>query len=173
MELKEKVLELLKEPDVINICGMELREIGYHFKCAENQLKPIINELKREKLIVAVPFKRAGRWYLKYYSPPQNPKPIRERIEAIFTELAIPPFVRTRVFRGAKVIFVGEWEKKPGFTIIDYSEDPPLIFHDRLAGGKKKEIVNHKHRSKFECNKDGKVIWYNYIGQKTQILEDE
>jgi hypothetical protein len=173
LTLKEKVLELLKDPDVINKCGLNFYDIRPRFDCTEYQLKTIINELKKENLIVAVPFKRARRWHLSYYSPPQNAIPVRERIEEVFTELAIPPFVRTRVFRGAEVMFVGEWGKKPGFTIIDYSEDPPLIFHSRLAGGKKNEIVNYKSRSKYRCNKDGKVIWYSYIGQKKEVFEEK
>lgn len=52
--------------------------------------------------------------------------------------------------------------KNPGFTIIDYSEDTLLVFHDRLADGDKNEIVDFKHRSKYRCTKDNKVIWYNY-----------
>lgn len=171
MALKEKVLELLKKPDVVNKYGMELFEIKDYFECAESQLNNIIKELKREKLVVAVPFKRAGRWYLKYYSPPHNKIPVCDRIEEIFTELAIPPWVKTRVFRGAEVIFVGEYGKRPGFTIIDYSEDPPLIFHDRFAGGNKNEIVNYKNRSKYKCSKDRRVKWYNYRGQKIQMPE--
>jgi len=171
LALKEKALELLKKPNVVNKYGMELYEIKDYFECAESQLNNTVKELKREKLIVAIPFKRAERWYLKYYSPPHNKIPVRDRIKEIFTELAIPPWVKTRVFRGAEVIFVGEYGKRPGFTIIDYSRAPPLRFRDRFAGGNKNEIVNYRSRSKYKCNKDGRVIWYNYRGQKIQIPE--
>ena len=165
--LKDKVLELLKKSDVVNKHGLDFDEIKNNFDCTKSELKSIINELKREKLIVAIPIRRAGRWYLNYYSPPYNETPIRDRIEEIFTELAIPPWVKTRVFRGAEVIFVGEYGKKPGFTIIDYSEDPPLIFHHKLAGGNANEIVNHSSRSKYKCEKDGRIRWYSYLGQKS------
>ena len=56
MALKEKALELLKKPNVVNKYGMELYEIKDYFECAESQLNNIIKELKREKLVVAVPF---------------------------------------------------------------------------------------------------------------------
>ena len=165
--LKDKVLELLKKSDVIKKYGLEFDDIKDDLDCTDSELKRIIKELKREKSIVAIPFRRAGSWYLNYYSPPYNETPIRDRIDEIFTELAIPPWLKTRVFRGAEVIFVGEYGKTPGFIIIDYSEDPPLIFHDKLAGGNANEIVDHSRRSKYKCEKDGGIIWYSYIGKKS------
>lgn len=165
---KDVVLELLKKPQIVSSDGMEFDEIRDHFKCGESELKRIIKELKRNESIVAIPFRRAGRWYLKYYSPPCNKTPVRDRIEEVFTQLAIPLWVKTRVFRGSKVIFIGEFEKEPGFTIIDYSEDPPLIFHNRLAGGERNEIINHRSRSKYQCKKRGRIIWYNYRGEKVE-----
>jgi hypothetical protein len=158
LPLKEKVLELLRRPDVVDKYGMEFYEVKDYFRCTKSELNNIVKELKREQLVVAIPFKRAGRWYLKYYSPPHNEIPVRDRIEEIFTELAIPPWVKTRVFRGAKMIFVGEYGKRPGFTIIDYSEDSPLIFRSKLAGGSKNEIINYRKRSKYKCKRDGRVI---------------
>ena len=167
--MKEKVLELLRKPDVISKYGLEFHEIKDYFGCDDKQLKNMIKELKKEKLIAAIPFKRAGRWYLRYYSPPHGKTPVRDRIEEILTELAIPPWVKTRVFRGAKVIFVGEYGKTPGFTIINYSEDPTLVFRDRFAGGDPNEIVNYKSRSKYKCSKDDRVIWYNYNGKRIRL----
>ena len=167
MVTKEEVINVLKRPEVISNHGMEFDEIKDHFNCSESELNMIIKESKRNGSIVAISFRRAGRWYLKYYSPPYNETPIHDRIEEIFIELAIPPWVKTRVFRGAEVIFVGEYGKKPGFIIIDYSENPPLIFHDRFAGGKANEIVDQCSRSKYKCEKDDRIIWYSYIGKKS------
>lgn len=171
MSFREHVLDYLKNPNVVKNYGVELREIKDHYGFTDRQLNETIRELKSEKLVVAVPFKQAGRWHFRYYSPPTNKIPIRNRIEDIFTELAIPPWVKTRVFRGAHVIFVGEFGKEPGFTIIDYSEDTPLVFHDRFAGGNRNEIVDYKYRSKYKCTKDDRVIWYSYKGQKVQVSE--
>ena len=167
--LKEKVLEQLKKPDIIKEYGMSVDELQSHFECTISEMKRIIKELRREDLIVAIPFRHAGMWYWRYYSPPHNEIPLLNRIEEIFTALAIPPWVKTRVFRGAQVIFVGEYGKKPGFTIIDYSEEPPLIFRDKLASGNKSEIINYKKRSKYKCEKDGRIKWYNYRGKRIQI----
>lgn len=169
MSLRKNLLELLKKPDVVNNCGIELHEIQGHLKCTESELSKVINELKREKSLVAIPFKHGLTWCLRFYSPPYNKTPIRNRIEEVFTELAIPPWVKTRVFRGTQVIFVGEYGKQPGFTIIDYFEDDPLVFHDKFAGGEANEIVNYKTRSKYKCTKGNKVIWYGYRGQKSSV----
>jgi len=163
---REEVIKVLKLSDVISNNGMEFDEIKDHFNCTEYELNIIIKELKRNKSIVAIPFKRAGRWYLKYYSPPNNKTPVRDRIENVFTQLAIPPWVKTRVFRGSKVIFVGEYEKESGFTIIDYNKEPPLIFHDRLSGGEKNEITNYRSRSKFRCKRGEEIFWYTYRGER-------
>ena len=173
MTLKENVLELLKRPETIDEYGIELYDICRYFERNEREIKSIINELKREKMIVAIPFKQGYHWYLKYYFPPHNEIPIYTRIEEIFTELAIPPWIKTRVFRGANVIFIGDYNKKPGFTIIDYSESPPLIFHNKLAGGNRKEIINYKKKSKYRCEKEERIVWYNYNGKKVSDNRSE
>ena len=166
MVSKKEVTELLEKPEVISNHGMEFDDIKHHFNCSEHELSMIIKESKRDGSIVAMPFRRAGRWYLRYYSPPHSNEPVHERIEGVFTQLAIPLWVKPRIFRGSNVIFVGEFDKKPGFTIIDYNEDPPLIFHNRLAGGEKNEITNYKSRSKFRCKRGEEIIWYTYRGER-------
>lgn len=168
MVSKEEVIELLKKPEVISNHGMEFDEIKDYFNCSERELNMIIKESKRDRSMVAIPFRRAGRWYLKYYSPPCNEESVQERIEDVFTQLAIPLWVKTRVFRGSKVIFVGEFDERPGFIIIDYNEDPPLIFHNRLAGGERNEITNYRSRSKFRCKRGKEIIWYTYRGERTE-----
>jgi hypothetical protein len=166
MVSKEEVIEVLKKPEVISNHGMEFDEIKDYFDCSEHELKMIIKESKRNRLIVATPFRTAGRWYLKYYSPPCNEESVQERIEDVFTQLAIPLWVKTRVFRGSKVIFVGEIDKEPGFIIIDYNEDPPLIFHSKLAGGERNEITNYRSKSKYLCKRGEEIIWYTYRGER-------
>ncbi len=168
MTLEEDVLELLSGPDIINSHGLELDEIASLIMCEHSELGPVIRELIEQRSVIALPFKRAGKLYHKHYAPPPNEIPVRDRIEEVFVELGIPLWVKTRVFRGAKVIFVGEFDDSSGFTIIDYAEDAPLVFRDKLAGGRPNEIVYYKHRSKYRCEKDGRQIWYNHRGQRVE-----
>lgn len=165
-KLRMKVMSLLKRENVVANGGMLVIDIQSTLGCPKDVLLDIIRNLHKEEYIVAIPDKKHGQWHMKYYVPPRRGISVDRRLEEIFTELAIPPWVDVAVFRGWKVIFVGHYGVRPGFTIIDYSEEPPLLFHDRHAMGAPSEIIHYKKRSKYRCEKRGRVVWYSYHGQR-------
>ena len=139
-------------------------------KLKRKELKASLNELLDEGIILAIPIKRTGRWEWFYYTNSVIKESIEERLEQIFEELAIPPYIDIKVNRGFKVIIIGEYGKKPGLSIIDYNEIPPLIFRDNMYGGMSDEIIYYKSKSRYRCKKGGKEIWYNLHGRRINII---
>ncbi|MHA1757667.1 MAG: hypothetical protein ACTSVV_12910 [Promethearchaeota archaeon] len=164
-EIERKLLELLRDPKSRNEGGLMIHDILNKLICKENILNKLLKNLIRKDKIIALPFRSAGIWRYSYYVP-RNENNIGEKLENILSTLPIPLWTKVRLFRGAKTFYIGQYGKKPGFLLIDYGYDPPLIFRDRLAGGKKQEIINYKSRSKYKCTKNGEIYWYNYKGQQ-------
>ena len=161
--LRKKVLCYLQS---IENQKCTLDTLHYELNEPKKELRKIIKKLLADEKLLTIPIKRHGRWYWNYYIKPIGKGPINQRLEEIFEELAIPPFIDIMINRGFKVIFIGKYGSRPGFAIIDYNNDPPLIFKDKMYGGKSEEIIFYKKRSRYRCIKDEIEIWYNLHGRK-------
>jgi hypothetical protein len=165
--VKERIIDYLKSiaprsdiyENIQMVTGIEKKVLG-------NSLKELVDERK----LSAVPIKKAGNWRHFYYVSPEIKEPIDVRLEIIFEELAIPPYIDIKLNRGFKVIIIGEPNKKPGLSIIDYNKTPPLVFRDKTYGGKKDEIIYSKSKSRYLCKKEGKEIWYNLHGRRMKEI---
>jgi hypothetical protein len=135
----------------------------------KRETKKEIQKLLSENILYAIPIKRHNRWYWYYYVKPNYQIPIKQRLEDIFKELAIPPYIDITLNRGFQVIFIGKYGSRPGFSIIDFSYDPPIVFKDNMYGGENDEITLYKQRSRYVCKKEGVEIWYNLHGQKMYV----
>jgi hypothetical protein len=164
MSNKEKINAILNDSDIISIGGISVEDLSLKLEISEKEAKEVIKELKKANEIIAIPEKKHGSWRLKYHKNILNEETFTERIEEIFQEIGIPPWVKVTFFRGSKIAFIGVFSEDPGFTIIDYNQVPILIFHDRLAGGKSGEIIDVKKHSRYRCSENGIVKEYSYNG---------
>lgn len=163
-DLKKKILECLKSQEYVRY------DILYHELDKPKKLRNTLQILLSEGFIQVFPVKSSSKWHWVYsIKKPGNKIPIGQTLEEIFEELAIPPFMDIMINRGFKVIFIGKYGSRPGFSIIDFSCDPPLIFKDIMYGGEKEEIIFFKQRSKYICKKGDIEIWYNLHGRKMYI----
>lgn len=165
MNLENRVLEHLSRKDVVAGGGILLEELGRQLDCDKNELRDVVRNLLHQGAAVGVPDKKAGEWHLKYYVPMEHDESVKERLEEVLTDLGVSSWVEVKLFRGWKVIMIGDIKSKPGLTIIDYGKIPPLTFRSRLAGGEPNEITDFKKRSKFRCAKEGMEYWYGYHGK--------
>ena len=166
MTIEEDVIRLLKRQEVLQFGGMTMPKIQAELSHPEAQVRDTIHTLYNSGVLVGVPDKKAGRWYRKYYFPPRSEQPLLERLEQVFTEIGIPPFIDVRVSRAGKTFLIGVYGHTP-FTIVDYSNQPPLIFHDRRAGGDHDEIVYSKKKYRYMCKKGGRSRVYDHHGNLT------
>lgn len=164
MNLEDRLRSLLSDREFVGRFGASFDDIQDGLKCDKKKLNAALRKLAAANEIVSIPLKRTGKWYLNYYVPDRQEHPVGTRLEEVLSELAVPPWIEVRLFRGPQTIFIGQFEKPPGFTIIDYGVNPPRIFRNHRAGGRPNEIVNYKRR--YKCEQDGKTFWYNYRGQK-------
>lgn len=168
MPMVEEVVALLSDPVCVSEFGLEFNEITARLHCRNEALNAILRHLAAERRLLSIPIRRGQRWYLKYYVPPPETRTTRSLLEEAFTQLAVPPWIDVSVFRGPGTIFVGNYGKPPGFKIIHYAVDPPLVFRDRHAGGAADEIIFYKRRSKYRCSRGGVTRWYNLHGQQVE-----
>src|SRR6266571_5965623 len=156
---------LLSSREALMDGGMRLDDLSSELQVDKEELREIMKSLVLKDAVVALPDNKAGRWYMKYYIPPPEDSSVADRLEPILTELGIPPWIDVQIFRGWKVIFVGEYGKKPGLRIIDYGKNPPLMFRDTHAGGAVDEVLKFARLSKYKCEKYRKTFWYGFHGK--------
>jgi len=166
--VKNKVLEYLEAKKETK---PTIEDLHYALNIPIKELRKTIRNLLMEDIIYAIPVKRHSKWYWNYYIKPRGQRPINQRLEEIFEELAIPPYLDIALNRGFQIIFIGKYGSRPGFSIIDFSYDPPLIFKDKMYGGENDEIIFLKQRSKYICKKGDKEIWYNLHGNKIRVKQ--
>ncbi len=161
--IKENIIDFLKAgyPD-----KKDFSDICYALKNSKQKNRSALYELIQEERVIALPKKSTSRWTWWYYPAPEYNGSVSDRFEELFEELGIPSFIDIVVNRGFKVIFIGKYGDRPGFSIIDYNETPPLIFKDNLYGGKNDELVYYKQRSRYICIKNGNEYWYNLHGMR-------
>lgn len=152
MKLEEEIKTLLNRKQVVQSGGMSMPEIQAELDYPEMQVSDTVHMLYDKGVLVGVPDKKADAWYRKYYFPPQSEQTVLERLEQVFTEIGIPSFIDVRVSRAGRTFLIGVHGRTP-FTIVDYSSHPPLVLHDRRAGGKHNEIVYSKKRHRYVCKK--------------------
>ena len=164
MELKTRIKGLLSDLKTISNGGLNLDNICDILKEDRNEVKITLKELKEIGEITTIPIRHTGNWEYYYYSNVLNEATFTNRIDELFTELGVPPWVKITFFRESRVAFIGEFNKRPGFILIDYNNDPFLIFHDKNAGGKTDEIEDLKKKSRYRCSNNNIVKEYSYNG---------
>jgi len=162
-DLRNKVLEYFKTSEGRKFT---IDELQCELTVPKKELRKEVKNLIAENVLKAVPVKRTGRWHWFYYFTPGNQMTVNQRLEEIFEELAIPPYIDIMLNRRFQVIFIGKYGSRPGFSIIDFSFDLPLVFRDKMYGGENDEITFFKQRSRYVCKKGDIEIWYNLHGQK-------
>jgi len=165
-EILKKMIEILDGEEWGSIKLRTYEQLHSKIQSSKGLLGEVINESYNNGTISRIPIKRQSRWDWYYYLRKRKDIPIRDRLEEIFNELEIPPWIDTTIKRGNNVLFIGEYGKKPGFSIIDYNFNPPLIFKNKMYGGKSEEIIFYKHRSKYKCTKNGEDYWYDLHGKQ-------
>jgi len=165
LELEAKLRAVLSDVEVVSKGGISLSELESDLHLDGEELRQTMRNLLSRDIVVPMPDKKSGRWYMNYYIPTRGKSPVSERLDPILGELGIPAWMDVQLFRGWHVIFAGEYGKKPGLRIIDYGKNPPLIFREVHAGGAAGEILKIAKRSKYKCEKYGKVFWYGYHGR--------
>ncbi|MGB9022522.1 MAG: hypothetical protein WCC94_03705 [Candidatus Bathyarchaeia archaeon] len=161
--MEEEITNLLKREQVVQSGGMSMLEIQAELSYPEVQVSDTVHALYDKGVLVGVPDKKAGTWYRKYYFPPHSEQTVLERLEQVFTEIGIPSFIDVRVSRAGRTFLIGVHGRTP-FTIVDYSSDPPLVLHDRRAGGKHTEIVYSKKRYRYVCKRGSINRVYDHHG---------
>ena len=165
-EVLKQMIAILDGEEFGSVKIRTFEQLHYEIQFSKGLLREVIDESHNDGTILRIPMKRQSRWAWYYYLRKRKDIPIRDRLEEIFNELEIPPWIDTTIKRGNSVLFVGEYGKNPGFSIIDYNFNPPLIFKNKKYGGKSGEITFYKHRSKYKCIKNGETYWYNLHGKQ-------
>lgn len=163
MKMEEEITTLLKRDQVVQSGGMSMPDIQGELSYPKMQVSDTVHALYDKGVLVGLPDKKAGKWYRKYYFPPHSEQTVLGRLEQVFTEIGIPSFIDVRVSRAGKTFLIGVHGRTP-FTIVDYSSHPPLVLHDRRAGGKHNEIVYSKKRYGYVCKKGSINRGYDHHG---------